>query len=116
MTQFNKLLLETLRKSLFSRKLLVLENLALRHQLLVYQRNNKKLKLDNNDRAIRVLISRFLKDWKEVLVIHKPKTVIRWHRKGFKLYWCWKDRNKRIGRKGNPNQQTRSRTQCREYL
>jgi putative transposase len=27
----------------------------------------------------------------------KPETVIRWHRKGFKLYWTWKSR-KRTGR------------------
>jgi len=24
----------------------------------------------------------------------KPETVIRWHRKGFKLYWTWKSRNR----------------------
>ncbi len=24
----------------------------------------------------------------------KPQTVIRWHRKGFRLYWTWKSRNK----------------------
>ena len=100
MTQLIKLFLETLKKSLFSRKQLVLENLALRHQLLVYQRNAKKLKLHNHDRAVWVIISMFLKNWKEVLVIVKPKTVIRWHRKGFKLYWRWKSRNKRFGRKG----------------
>ena len=86
MKQLIKLFLETLRKSLFSRKQLVLENLARWHQLMVYQRNVTKPKLNNNDRAIWVLISGFLKDWKEVLVIVKPKTVIKWHRKGFKLY------------------------------
>ena len=101
MTQLIRLFLETLRKSIFSKQQLVLENLALRHQLLVYQRNHKKLRLNNNDRAIWVLLSKFLKNWKDVLVIVKPKTVIRWHRKGFKLYWRWKSRNKRIGKKGN---------------
>ena len=24
----------------------------------------------------------------------KPETVIRWHRKGFRLYWTWKSRNR----------------------
>ena len=100
MTQFIKLFLETVKKSLFSRQQLIFENLALRHQLMVYQRNNKKLKLNNNDRAIWVLLSGFLENWKDILVIVKPKTVIKWHGKGFKLYWRWKSRNKRIGRKG----------------
>ena len=67
---------------------------------MVYQRNAKKLKLHNHDRAVWVLLSKFLKNWKDVLVIVKPKTVIKWHRKGFKLFWRWKSRNERIGRKG----------------
>ena len=28
----------------------------------------------------------------------QPETVIRWHRQGFKLYWRWKSRNKKLGR------------------
>jgi len=32
------------------------------------------------------------------LVIVKPETVIRWHRKGFKMYWRWKSR-----KTGRPN-------------
>ena len=98
MTNLIKLLLRTFRISLFSKQQLVLENLALGHQLMVYQRNQKKLKLNNHDRAIWALLSKFLKNWKDVLVIVKSKTVIKWHRKGFKLYWRWKSRNKRIGR------------------
>ena len=98
MNQIIKLLLETLRKSIFSKQQLVIENLALRHQLIVYQRNAKKLKLHNHDRAVWVLLSKFLKNWKDVLVIVKPKTVIKWHRKGFRLYWRWKSRLKTNGR------------------
>ena len=98
MTQLIKLFLVTLKKSLFSREQLVLENIALRHQLQVYKRNSKRLKRDNHDRAVWVLLSKFLKDWKDILVIVKPKTVIRWHRIGFKLYWRWKSRLKTNGR------------------
>jgi hypothetical protein len=29
----------------------------------------------------------FWPHWKDALVIVKPDTVIRWHRKGFRLYW-----------------------------
>ena len=45
MTQLIKLFLETLRKSIFSKQQLVIENLALRHQLLVYQRQAVKSQL-----------------------------------------------------------------------
>ena len=31
-------------------------------------------------------------NWMISLVILKPETVIKWHRKGFKLYWTWKSR------------------------
>jgi putative transposase len=31
-------------------------------------------------------------NWRESLVIVKPETLIRWHRKGFKLYWRHKSR------------------------
>ena len=35
----------------------------------------------------RVAAFRFWPRWREVLVIVKPDTVIRWHRKGLRLYW-----------------------------
>jgi transposase InsO family protein len=38
--------------------------------------------------------SRFF-DWKAALVVVKTATFIRWHRKGFKLYWRWKSRGGR---------------------
>ena len=31
-------------------------------------------------------------NWREVLLIVKPETVIKWHRQGFKLYWRWKSK------------------------
>jgi hypothetical protein len=44
------------------------------------------------------LLSRFLTNWQEALIIVKPKTVIGWHRKGFKLFWKFKSRGKGSGR------------------
>jgi hypothetical protein len=32
------------------------------------------------------------------LIVVKPETVIRWHRKGFKLFWKFKSRHKSPGR------------------
>ena len=38
-------------------------------------------------RAFWVALSGFWPRWKDTLVIVKPDTVIRCHRKGFRLYW-----------------------------
>jgi putative transposase len=50
------------------------------------------------DRAFWVFLSRFWKGWRDALIIVKPETVIRWHRKGFKLFWTFKSRKKKAGR------------------
>jgi putative transposase len=39
-----------------------------------------------------VILSQLWKNWREVLLIVKPETVIKWHRQGFKLYWRWMSR------------------------
>jgi hypothetical protein len=36
-----------------------------------------------------VWLSRWF-DWRNALAVVTPKTFIRWHRKGFQLFWCWK--------------------------
>ena len=36
--------------------------------------------------------------WRHALVIVKPDTVLRWHRRGFRLYWRWKSRPRGPGR------------------
>jgi len=79
-----------LRATLRSRRELVLENPALRHQLEVLQRNAKRPKLKPLDRALWALLSRLLPDWRRHLTIVQPDTVIRWHRAGWRLYWRWR--------------------------
>jgi len=54
----------------------------------------KRPKLTNTDRAFWVVMSRLWPDWRSALILVKPETVIGWHRKGFKLYWTWKSRNR----------------------
>jgi transposase InsO family protein len=76
-----------------------MENMALRHQLGVLQRSGKKPRLQAADRALWVLLCRFWKSWRESLLIVQPETVIRWHREGFRLYWRWKSRSGRPGRR-----------------
>ena len=34
----------------------------------------------------------------------QPETIIRWHRKGFKLYWRWKSRPRWLGRRRIPKE------------
>ena len=82
-----------------------LENLALRHQLGVLRRSApKQLRLTPADRIFWVWLRRVWGDWKSVLMIVKPATVIAWHRKGFRLYWSWRVRRGKRGRPAVPQQ------------
>ncbi len=86
-------------RSLLSPRLeLVAENLALRQQLAVLNRTSKRPKLRSYDRLFWSTLSSIWKNWRSTLVIVKPDTVIRWHRKGFRLYWRWKSRARQAGR------------------
>ena len=67
----------------------VLVELALRQQLATYAQKQSKPKIIPLDRAFWVALFRFWPRWKDALVIVKPDTVVRWHRKGFRLYWRW---------------------------
>jgi putative transposase len=87
-----------LRSCFRTRANLQLEILALRHQLAVLQRQKKRATLRASDRLLWVVLSRLWKQWRAVLLIVKPETVLAWHRKGFRLYWRWKSRAGKCGR------------------
>jgi hypothetical protein len=87
-----------LRSLFIHRETLILENLALRQQLATYKRTSKRSRLRMSDRAFWVGLSKLWRKWSTTLVIVKPETVIRWHRQGFKFYWRWRSRPKRLGR------------------
>ena len=73
-----------------SRAQLATENLFLRKQLALYQeRKVKARRADDATRIILVGLSRFL-DCRQLLLIVRPETLIRWHRQGFRLFWRWK--------------------------
>jgi transposase InsO family protein len=74
------------------RTALAAENLALCQQLAVLNRKIHHPQLRRHDRFFWVILSQFWKNWREVLIIVKPETVIKWHRQGFKLYWRWKSK------------------------
>ena len=87
-----------LRSFLRSQSELAAENLALRQQLAILQKRSKRPRLRRRDRIFWAWLSRFWSNWRSVLVIVQPQTVVRWHQQGFKLYWRWKSRSKRPGR------------------
>jgi transposase InsO family protein len=87
MSDILKLCVDFLAVMFRSRPALQVENLALHHQLCVYQRNIKKPKVQPTDRMLWCLLSRAWSGWKDALVFVKPETVIRWQRKRFKEHW-----------------------------
>ena len=86
-----------LRALLFGAGSIALENLALRHQLLVLQRSVGRPRLSRWDRIFWVWLSRLWASWRSSLVIVQPATVLAWHRQGLKLYWR-KSRPNPVGR------------------
>ena len=91
-------LLQSLMSATRSRQALLIENVALRHQLAVALRSGRRPRLGNADRAFWVLLRRSWSGWRDALAIVRPETVVRWHRRGFRLYWRWKSSPRRPGR------------------
>jgi len=76
-----------IRGVLRSQAELAAENLVLRQQLAVLEQGSKRPRLRNRDRIFWTWIARLWPNWRSVLVIVQPATVIRWHKQGFRLYW-----------------------------
>jgi putative transposase len=79
-----------------ARQRLVLENLALRQQLTTLKRRHPRPRLSAFDKLFWVLARRFWSEWKKVLIVVSPETVVRWHRSGFALYWRLISRTRRL--------------------
>jgi putative transposase len=73
-----------------SRRDLALEKVALRHQLMVLGRQPERVRLKDRDRLFWVWLRRIWPAWHRALVLVQPTTVVKWHRKGFRAYWCRK--------------------------
>jgi putative transposase len=76
---------------------LMLENALLRQQLIVLERQVKRPPLSWRERGIMVLLASKLPNWKVVLFIVQPDTLLRWHRDLFRLVWRRKSQPKRQG-------------------
>ena len=75
-----------------SRRTLAAENLFLRKQLALFQeRKVKPRRADDSMRWIMATLGQMF-EWRDALWNVKPDTLIRWHRKGFRLFWRWKSR------------------------
>ena len=91
-------LIAQLRNVLADRRDLVLENVALRQQLAVYQRKGNRPQLNAADRLLWVWLSRWWPRWRSALYIVQPETVIRWHRNAWKRHWTRKSQHRSRGR------------------
>lgn len=65
---------------------LAAENLALRQQLAALHYKSKRPRLRKRDRVFWAILSRIWPNWRSALLIVQPDTVVRWHRRGFKLF------------------------------
>ena len=66
------------------------ENLVLRKQLAQYIEGGlKPRRVDSLTRISLALLTRLF-DWRDAVVIVRPRTIIRWHRTGWRLFWRFK--------------------------
>jgi transposase InsO family protein len=93
-----RLFLIALRGVHRERRDLVLENLALRQQLMVYHRSRRPTGLTAADRRFWATLARRWAPWRASLVVVQPATVVRWHRIAWRRYWTWRSRPNRGGR------------------
>ncbi|MEM7310450.1 MAG: helix-turn-helix domain-containing protein [Planctomycetota bacterium] len=87
-------LLALVRLLFADRERLMMENLALRHQLSVLKHSVKRPRIEDSDRVLWILLRRTFKEWRETLAFVRPDAVVRWHRQGFRYYWRRKSRSK----------------------
>ena len=78
-----------------SKSRLEAENAVLRHQLIVLRRRRRgRVRLTNLDRWVFIQLYRWFPAILKALTIIRPETLVRWHRAGFRCYWCWKSRSR----------------------
>ena len=91
-------LLRVARAALVPRAALALENAALRQQLTIYQRTQRRTRLRAGDRIFWVILRRLWPGWDRALIVVSPETVIAWHRQGFRLFWRRRSKVRKVGR------------------
>src|SRR5262245_2166085 len=88
-----------------TRRNLLLETLALRHQLGVLARSDRRFR--PADRLLWRILRRVWPRWRDALMLVQPATVDRWYRDGFPGWWP-----RRRRRPGRP----RISAECRQLI
>src|SRR5207249_3100665 len=105
MFRFVRLCFGILVRFFRERRSLLLENLALRQQLVALKRRHPRPSLDLFDKLFWVIARRVWSAWKHSLILVTPETVVRWHRTGFRIYWRLISRVRRpVGRRPTPKE------------
>jgi putative transposase len=91
-----------------SRESLILENLALRQQLLALHAKRPRRRLTTLHKLFWIALKSFWSGWTKALVLVTPRTVVRWHRAGFGLYWRWISRARRVGGRRRVSKEVRA--------
>src|SRR5260221_2027658 len=90
-------LMQTMSDLMRPKAELVLENVFLRSQLMVLNRQVKRHRLTAKDRILMLWLASKLPHWKQALLILQPDTVLHWHRDLFK--WLWRRKSRHTGGK-----------------
>ena len=72
-----------------SRRDLLLENLALRQQLRSLHTQRPRRRLTTPHKLFWVGMRKVWARWKQPLILVTRRTVVNWHRAGFRSYWKW---------------------------
>ena len=84
---YASILVASLPAFLRTRREQAVVEVALRQQLAIYTEKQPRPRLTAADRGFWIALLRFWPRWRSALAIVRPETVIRWHRKEFRLYW-----------------------------
>jgi len=78
-----------------TRTALLLEAIALRHQIAVLERSGTRRPCFRRwDRLFWILFSRWWAQWRDSLIIVQPETVLRWRRNGCSAIWRYRARGR----------------------
>lgn len=77
---------------LCARPVLLAEVARLRHENAVLRRRVHRVRLTNTDRLFLVWLHRLFPSVARGTLLVRPATLLRWHRDGFRRYWCWRSR------------------------
>src|SRR4030095_12501691 len=81
---------------------------ALRQQLLALHAKRPRRRLSLIHKLFWIALPGVWSGWKESLVVVTPRTVVGWHRAGFRLYWRWLSQAKRAGRRTRVSKEVRA--------